>query len=185
MITPLSPQILPQINKTAQSVDGSGQRTRSQIPSRQGSEGLAASILADGGLGFLQSRLEEKMDTLLEKADQADPQTPSANKISTFDSSLVSSPEATAGRIVGFALGLKNTFRAQNPDLSEDELMAQFEKEVRQGISEGFAHARGILGDLDLLSGQVEDNVDSTRELVQQKLEEFFLPSDPENGPGN
>ena len=44
-------------------------------------------------------------------------------------------------------------------------------------INEGFGHARGVLGDLEMLSDEVENNVDLTWELVQQKLSDFFEPA--------
>jgi len=45
-----------------------------------------------------------------------------------------------------------------------------------------FGNARGILGSLDFLNGQVETNVDATWDLVQQKLEAFFHPPEEDSG---
>ena len=59
--------------------------------------------------------------------------------------------------------------------------MARFETEIRRGINEGFGHARGVLGDLEMLSGDVEKNVDLTWDLVQQKLSDFFDPAPVDN----
>lgn len=139
-------------------------------------EGLARSIMADGGLGFLRGRLEEKLGALFEKAAEANPELAARGPGAFFDTSLDVSPEATADRIVGFALGLKGVFARQNEDLSEDELMERFEGEIRRGIGEGFGHARSVLQGLDMLQGDIEQNVDATWEIVQQKLDDYFHP---------
>ena len=88
--------------------------------------------------------------------------------------------EATADRIVGFALGMRGIFSRQNSELSHDEMMARFEAEIRRGIGEGFGQARGVLGGLQLLEGQVQDNVDKTWDLVQRRLNDFFRPAEDE-----
>ena len=134
-------------------------------------ENLAGSIMADGGLGFLQSRLQEKMEGLFGES--------AAAAATGFDTGLSVSPEATADRIVGFALSLRGVFDRQNEGLSPEELRSAFEMEIRRGISEGFGHARGVLSDLELMEGEVQGNVDATWDLVQQKLEEIFNPQDP------
>ncbi len=183
MINPLASQILPSISrheKSAQTSDpnkateGMGRAAR---PPRPAPEGLAASIMSDGGLGFLRSRLEDKLGALFEKAAADNPELAAAGPGAFFDTSVDVSPEATADRIVGFALGMKGIYSRQNSELSADELATGFENEIRSGINEGFAHARNTLGSLDLLSGLVQDNVDVTWDLVQQKLEDFFKPS--------
>ncbi len=174
MITPVTAQILPQVPNKVDSSANKSRPARPPRPPRPGTEGLAASILSDGGLGFLQSRLEDKMSTLFEKAADENPELFEAGPAAFFDTGRDVSPEATADRIVGFALGLKGIYSRQNSELSDKELMAGFETEIRRGISDGFGHARGVLGDLDLLSGQVQDNVDATWELVQQKLQDYF-----------
>ena len=188
MINPLTAQLLPPVsdpNKNARSSDSAApEETRDHgTPSpRAEHAGLAASITADGGLGFLRSRLEETMGALFEKATEDAPGAAAGGPASFFDANADVSPEATADRIVGFALGLRQTFSRQNPELEQDELMTRFEAEVRRGISEGFGHARGTLGDLELYEGEIEQNVDQTWDLVQQKLAEFFESQDPEQG---
>ncbi len=181
MINPLAAQILPPVAKTSgPKRSAETAQSPARLP-RPGSEGLASSIMQDGGLGFLRSRLEESMGALFEKAAENNPELAAAGPASFFDTSTDITPEATADRIVGFALGLKGIYSQQNSDLSEDEMMAGFEAEIRQGISEGFEGARGILGGMDLLNGQTEDNVDLTWDLVQQKLGEFFHPPEEES----
>ena len=124
--------------------------------------------MADGGLGFLQARLQEKMEGLFGSSD--------TTEAPAFDPSGVLSPEATADRIVGFALGLRSAYESQHEGHSPEELWSGFEEEIRRGIGEGFDHARGVLSGLDLMEGAVQDNVDLTWDLVQRKLEEIFHP---------
>ncbi len=182
MINPLTAQLLPPVAKTDKSTrttPATGERDQAvSAPRASGPAGLAASITADGGLGFLQSRLEEKMNSLFEKATADNPELAAAGPAAFFDTSIDVTPEATADRIVGFALGMRGTFSRQNPDLDEGEMMSRFEAEIRRGISEGFGHARGVLGDLELNEGQIKDNVDGTWDLVQQKLADFFSPGE-------
>lgn len=182
MITPLTAQLLPTATRHTKDTQSSGSAAATQerrLAAPQANHaGLAASIAADGGLGFLRSRLEEKMGALFEKATADNPEMAAAGPEAFFNTSVDVTPEATADRIVGFALGLRGTFSQQNPDLSENELMARFETEIRQGISDGFGHARGVLGSLELHEGEIEENVNQTWDLVQQKLVEFFHPSD-------
>lgn len=131
---------------------------------------LASSILADGGLGFLRSRLEEK---LREKfGSEEGPVRP----LEAEGADL--SPEATADRIVGFALNLRAAFQRRHEDLAPDELQARFEAAVRQGIGDGFAHAEKVLGDLGRLDGEQRQTMASIWDLIQSRLDEAFLPRD-------
>ena len=135
---------------------------------------LAASIRRDGGLAFLQSRLQEKLSATVSGTETEEAQATAAYGGSGPDLS----PEAVAGRIVSFALGLRQVYDRQNSDLSAEERQAGFEAQVRRGIGDGFDQARGILGDLNLLDEDVQATTDRTWELVQQKLDEHFSPGE-------
>lgn len=80
-------------------------------------------------------------------------------------------PEAVAQRIADFALGLFPMFAADNPDMSEEEQITAFKAMVEGAIDEGFSEAMAILG---TLPGDVMDQVNETRSLVQDKLDSFF-----------
>jgi len=180
MITPLAAQnrqVLQQIDKDARA---NGTARKQAAPARGTPTHLADSIMADGGLEFLRSHLEEKLGAIFDAATADDPEAAAAGPAAFYDTATDVSPDATADRIVSFALGLRNAFSRQNPDLDETDLMTRFEAEVRHGIESGFKHARDTLGDLDLLTGNVADNVDATWAAVQQKLADFFHPSDGE-----
>ena len=133
---------------------------------------LAASIMADGGLGFLRSRVQEKLEAVFAAHREKHPEQAPAGPPPFFESSPDLSPEATADRIVGFALGLRSTFGRQNRDLSDEEAQTRFMAEIRRGIEEGFSHAERVLSGLDLLQDEVQDTFEQTWELVQKKLDE-------------
>jgi len=181
MINPLTAQLLPPVSRPTKDSPTTGANSAVRTPGRStrtDTANLSASIMADGGLSFLRSRLEEKMESLFEKAAADNPEPTTANPDAFLKSGADLSPEATADRIVGFALGLKSVFARQNPDLSPADLLSKFEAEIRRGIGEGFDHARGVLGDLDLLEGKVDENVTATWDLVQQKLDDVFASGD-------
>lgn len=149
----------------------------SPAPSKTGSARyLVESFRSDGGLDFLRSRLQEKLGGMFEAATKENPELAAKGPEAFTDISADVTPEATADRIVGFAMGLYGKYQKQNPDMSEQELRDGFEQEIRQGIREGFGHARQVIGDLDAMSEDVATNVDLTWDLVQDKLESVFQP---------
>lgn len=131
---------------------------------------LASSIMADGGLGFLRSRLEEKLRERF-APDQG------ATRPADIEGADLS-PAATADRIVGFALNLRAAFQRRNEGLEPEELLARFEHEVRRGISEGFAHAEDVLGGLGRLDDGQRQTMASIWDMIQTRLDEAFLPRD-------
>jgi len=145
------------------------------LPNRAKPNNMASSIMSDGGLNFLRSRLEEKLDSMFDEVAKNSDLPEGMTAASFYDMDIDVSPKATAERIVGFALNMMGTYRRQNQDMSEQELRAGFEVEIRKGISDGFDHAKGVLGDLDLLEGQVDENVISTWDHVQKMLDDYFL----------
>ncbi|EGW54173.1 DUF5610 domain-containing protein [Candidatus Endoriftia persephonae] len=84
-------------------------------------------------------------------------------------------PEATAERIVGFATGFFGGFLENHPEMEQDSALNEFLELIGGGIEQGFAEARGILEGLEILNGEIEQNVNKTYELVQQGLERFRL----------
>jgi len=122
-------------------------------------------------MSFLRAHLQRKLDGIFKAAARINPEVAPKGPAAFFDSSVDVSPEATADRIVGFALGLFGVFQKQHPEMDDAELAAAFASEVRRGIEDGFARARHILDGLGVLNGQVIANVDRTYELVHQKLD--------------
>jgi hypothetical protein len=88
-------------------------------------------------------------------------------------------PEATAQRIADFALSFFPMFAKQNGDKELDQQLSDYQKMVEDAIGKGFSEAMSILGDLpDEISRQIQE----TRDLVGQKLADFFnyAKNDPE-----
>jgi|GEM_PF-1196125 len=95
-------------------------------------------------------------------------------------------PENTAQRIVDGTTAFLAGYQAAHPELEGEALMNGFMEVIGGGISQGFDQAKGVLGDLNVLEGDIESNVDLTYKLVQEGLEKFrnqYLgtsPAEPE-----
>lgn len=92
---------------------------------------------------------------------------------SAVDSGLDVSPEATAERIVNLSTAFFSAFREQHAEESDEEALTGFLTIIREGIDRGFSEAREILDGLQVLSGDIAENIDNTYELVQEKLQAF------------
>lgn len=98
-----------------------------------------------------------------------------ANALETaYESGIDVSPEATAERIVSMSTSFYNSFRSNHPELSDEEARSQFIDVISAGIDQGFGEARDILESLSILEGEIEENVDTTYELVQVGLQDFL-----------
>ncbi len=92
----------------------------------------------------------------------------------TYDSGLDVSPDATADRIVSLSTAFFDSYKEQNPNLSEEEALTKFIDVISGGIDTGFGEARDILSGLSVLEGDIATNIDSTYDLVQEKLQAFI-----------
>ena len=95
---------------------------------------------------------------------------------SAHESGLDVTPEATADRIVSLSTAFFGQYLEANPELSEEEALTSFVQVIQSGVERGFSEAREILGGLNVLSGEIAANVDSTYALVQEGLQ-FFSES--------
>ncbi|HEO70863.1 MAG TPA: hypothetical protein ENN80_06320 [Candidatus Hydrogenedentes bacterium] len=86
---------------------------------------------------------------------------------------LDTSPEATAGRIADFALGAFDKWLERHPGLAEDEAREQFALFIGGAISQGIEEARGILSALQALTPQVNQDIDTTWGIIQERLQNF------------
>lgn len=140
---------------------------------------LGKAIAADGGLAFMRKYIEDKLAALFEAATELDPTVGAA---ALFDTSTDVSPQATGQRIASFALAFFQTYKAQNSDLSGDDLVMSFRNEIQTGIENGFAHAEQVLSALELLDGEIKTNAAATYEVVMAELESAFAELMSENG---
>ncbi|MDG6777789.1 DUF5610 domain-containing protein [Thiomicrorhabdus sp. zzn3] len=83
------------------------------------------------------------------------------------------SPENTAKRIVDGSTAMLAAFQKANPNLEGEALINRFMDVIGNGITQGFDQAKGVLGDLNVLEGEVADNIEQTFQLVQQGLQAF------------
>ncbi|EHR42061.1 DUF5610 domain-containing protein [Alishewanella jeotgali] len=90
-----------------------------------------------------------------------------------YDSGIDTSPEATAGRIVGFATSLFAIYQQQRPSNDQEQQLNDFMDVIGKGIEQGFADAIKILEGLQVFNGEVKSGVDTTYDLVMQGLQSF------------
>ncbi len=90
------------------------------------------------------------------------------------DSSLDVSPEATANRIVDFALLAFSQFQDNHAELSEEDVRSEFVDFLGKAIGKGVGEARDILTSLNALSEEVDVDI------INQRLQEFAKQGKPE-----
>ncbi|WP_445399491.1 DUF5610 domain-containing protein [Zobellella sp. An-6] len=83
------------------------------------------------------------------------------------------SPENTAERIASGALGHFDTFKKQHPKLTETEQVEQFLAKIGEAIDQGFGEAVKVLDGLGVYAGNIRDNAEATRALVDERLAAF------------
>lgn len=91
------------------------------------------------------------------------------------DAVIDTSPEATANRILGFALNFFGKFAENNGLEDNEEGRRQFANFIGRAINQGISEARDILGALQALSPNVTANIDKTANFIQQGLDNFIL----------
>ncbi|WP_428034036.1 DUF5610 domain-containing protein [Amphritea sp.] len=87
-----------------------------------------------------------------------------------YDSGLDVTPEATAERIVSLSANFFSSYQAQHPEMDYQTQAKSFVELISGGIDQGFADAREILDGLKVLQGDIASNIDTTYDLVQEKL---------------
>jgi hypothetical protein len=83
------------------------------------------------------------------------------------------SPEATADRIADMSTRLFPAYARQQPNIPFDELRDRFVDVIASGVERGFEEARNILQGLKVLAGDIATNVDTTFDLVMERLNAF------------
>lgn len=89
------------------------------------------------------------------------------------DEQIDTSPDATANRIADFALGAFERWLNNHKGLAEDDARKQFADFIGGAIQQGISEARDILNSLNALSTDVNDNIDTTWEVIQNRLNDF------------
>lgn len=83
------------------------------------------------------------------------------------------SVDATAQRIFDFSAGLYGMYRAQNPDLSEEEAVSKFEGIIRGGVDKGFGEAMEVLSGIGA-SDDILSTAKTTIDKVHTLFDNFF-----------
>lgn len=83
------------------------------------------------------------------------------------------SPEATAGRIVDFALGFFSKYAEEHGLNDDEEGRKQFADFIGGAIQQGIGEARSILTALSALNPEIEKGISSTWDIIQQRLNDF------------
>jgi hypothetical protein len=82
-------------------------------------------------------------------------------------------PEAVADRIVQFSTAFFDSYRRQNPSLSEEEALNNFMDIIGGAIETGIKEASDILDGLKVLEGNVETDIEKTYQLIKEGLDSF------------
>lgn len=83
------------------------------------------------------------------------------------------SPEAVSERIFGFASGMFGVFREQNPELSDEEAVDEYERVIGDAVTRGFEEAMEILEGMGI-ADQARETAEETIGLLRDKLDQFF-----------
>ncbi len=131
-----------------------------------------ASIQETGGLeatqnlynGFSQKALQN-LESLVESAK--------ADLGVSPDTSFDVTPDATANRIVDFALLAFSQFQENHTELSEEEVRTEFVEFIGKAIGKGIEEARDILTGLNSLTEEVNADITTTVDIINQRLQGF------------
>ena len=137
-----------------------------------GSESVLISLGQQIDLSYsqrvLQDSLTSSFDTALSDAGlELDVQT-------LLSSGLDLSPQATAQRIVDFAVSFFDAFQANHlDDDGKESQVDSFSALIRGAVEEGFADARSIIEGIGPIREGVAADIDETFELTMRGIDEF------------
>ena len=85
------------------------------------------------------------------------------------------SPEATADRILGFALNFFEQYRENNSQLNDQEAREKYAEFIGEAIQQGIDEARDILGALSAIDDTTSSGIGQIESIIQQGLDAFVL----------
>jgi hypothetical protein len=127
--------------------------------------GTSGTVTSDQAMNLV---VERAMDKLRSVVDQA-----RADLGMDKDTQVDTSPDATADRIVTFALGAFDKYAKQHGLENNEDGRSQFATFIGGAIKEGVSQARGILTALSALTPDVNTNITKTTDVIQQRLDDF------------
>lgn len=90
-----------------------------------------------------------------------------------FESGIDFSPEAVAERIVGFATAFFPLYQGNHKNEPLEKQLNDFIDLVGGGVDKGFGEAKDILDGLGVFEGEVEENANTTYDLIFEGFEKF------------
>lgn len=127
--------------------------------------GSGTAVSNDQAMGVVLDRAMEKLRSVVTDARKA----LGLSENETIDTS----PEATGNRIADFALSAFDKWAEKHTEVSGDDARKQFAEFIGGAVQQGIGEARSILGSLNALSDTVNQNIDSTWEVVSKRLDDF------------
>lgn len=115
----------------------------------------------------LQDSLEERLNAAFESAGV------NSTATSLLSGGMDFSPQATAGRIVDFAVSFYNAYQLNNQGEEGATQLAGFVDLIKGAVKEGFAGARELLGNFGEMSEGIQGNIDETFELTMKGIDDF------------
>lgn len=85
------------------------------------------------------------------------------------------SAEATAGRIIDFALGAFEAFQKNHNELGGEDARRAFADFIGAAIHQGISEAQEILGVLNALNPEVDAKIGDISSIITQRLEAFVV----------
>ncbi|MEX0615916.1 MAG: DUF5610 domain-containing protein [Methylophaga sp.] len=152
------------------------------------SQSLLNKTILEGALSNSQNRGDKALSLLFKTAlqginDALKPEFGDNAIQYAVDTGVDITPEATAERIVQMSTAFFGAYLNGREDMSQDEALQAFMTIIRGGIDKGFSEARDILSGLQVLEGDIANNIDKTYELVQQGLLGFVDSFSAESKP--
>jgi len=92
------------------------------------------------------------------------------NNLGALDTSV----EGTSSRIADFAVGLFGLYKQQNPDMSEEEALVEYESLIKGAVGSGYQEALHVLSGLGVNDQKILDTAQETINMTFQKLDNFF-----------
>lgn len=159
---------------SAKSIENTAKPT--STPEQQSKASLNVSILESTkvAIGAKNQPMALLLNTVIDKINTLLAPESGENAIQkAADANLDVSPEATASRIVGLSTSFYGAFKEQNSENEGSAVFDKFMATISEGIEQGFKEARDILEGMDVLKGDITSDIDTTYDLIQEKLAAF------------
>lgn len=128
--------------------------------------GRSGSLTNEQAMNIVLERAMEKLRGVVHQA-RAELGIPEGKELDT-------SPEATANRIVEFALGFFDNYAKRHNLNDDEEGRAAYVEFISKAVYKGVDEARGILNALNALNPNVSGNIDKTVDLINQGFDRFI-----------